>query len=80
LQGQIANGGFDLVPGVLDAIQQGTANWSIGQNPYAQGFITSSLIHMGAERGFTPFDYDTGAEIIDASNIEAVIEREAAFS
>lgn len=80
LQGQVANGGFDLVPGVIDAIQNGTANWSIGQNPYAQGFITSSLIHMGAQRGFQPFDYDTGAEVVDASNIEEIAAREAEFA
>jgi len=80
LQGRFANGGFDLVPGVLAAIGAGTAQWSIAQNPYAQGFVTSALIHMGAERGYPPFSYDTGAEVVDAANIEAVVEREAQFA
>jgi ribose transport system substrate-binding protein len=79
-QGQLANGGFDLIPGVLDAIKNGTAQWSIGQNPYAQGWVTSALIHMQIEHDFPPFSYDTGAEVVDASNIDAVIEREAAFA
>jgi ribose transport system substrate-binding protein len=80
LEGRFANGGFDLVPGVLTAIENGTAQWSIAQNPYAQGWVTSSLIHMGAEKGYPPFSYDTGAEVVDASNIEMVVEREAQFA
>jgi ribose transport system substrate-binding protein len=80
LQGKFANGGFDLVPGVTDAIKAGNAQWSIGQNPYAQGWVTASLIHMQVEHGYPPFSYDTGAEIVDASNIDAVIEREAVFA
>jgi ribose transport system substrate-binding protein len=78
--GKIANGGFDLVPGVIDAIKTGSAQWSIGQNPYAQGWITSALIHMKVSAGFEPFSYDTGAEVVDSSNIAAVAEREAKFS
>lgn len=80
LQGKFANGGFDLVPGVTDAIKAGTAQWSIGQNPYAQGWVTASLIYMQVEHDYPPFSYDTGAEIVDASNIDAIIEREAVFA
>ena len=79
LQGKFANGGFDLVPGVLDAIENGLAQWSIAQNPYAQGWVTSALIHMAIENGYPPFSYDTGAEVVDASNIGEVVEREAQF-
>src|SRR5215212_6418823 len=79
LQGKFAIGGFDLVPGVLDAIENGLAQWSIAQNPYAQGWVTSALIHMAIENGYPPFSYDTGAEVVDASNIGEVIEREAQF-
>jgi ribose transport system substrate-binding protein len=79
LQGKFANGGFDLVPGVLDAIQNGLAQWSIAQNPYAQGWVTSALIHMAIDNGYPPFSYDTGAEVVDASNIDMVVEREKQF-
>ncbi len=78
--GKIANGGFDLVPGVIDVIKNGSAQWSIGQNPYAQGWVTSALIHMKTSAGFEPFSYDTGAEVVDASNIAAIAEREAKFA
>jgi ribose transport system substrate-binding protein len=79
LQGKFANGGFDLVPGVLDAIENGLAQWSIAQNPYAQGWVTSALIHMAIDNGYPPFSYDTGAEVVDAANIGEVVEREAQF-
>lgn len=80
LQGKFANGGFDLVPGVLDAIKVGTAQWSIAQNPYAQGWITAALIHMATAHDYPAFDYDTGAEVVDATNIDMVVEREAVFA
>ncbi len=37
LQGKFANGGFDLVPGVLTAIENGEAQWTVGQNPVRAG-------------------------------------------
>ena len=80
LQGKFANGGFDLLPGVLDAIKKGTAQWAIGQNPYAQGWVTSSLIHMATAHGYPPFDYDTGSEVVDSTNIDFVMEREVQFA
>ncbi len=80
LQGKFANGGFDLVQGVLDAVKAGTAQWSVAQNPYAQGWVTSSLIHMATQRGYPPFSYDTGSEVVDATNIDVVIEREKQFA
>lgn len=76
---RFANGGFDLVQGVLDAIKNGSAQWSIGQNPYAQGFVASALLDMEMEAGFPAVDYDTGAEVVDASNIDEVAEREARY-
>ncbi len=79
-EGKFANGGFDLVPGVLDAIAQGNAQWSIGQNPYAQGWISSALLSMQMEHNYPAFSYDTGAEVVDASNIEMVTAREAVFN
>ncbi len=80
LVGKFSNGGFDLIQDVLTAIKAGEAHWAIGQNPYGQGWVTASLIHMALEGGYPPFDYDTGAELVDATNIDAVITREAKFA
>jgi ribose transport system substrate-binding protein len=80
LQGRFANGGFDLLPDVLTAIKNGEAQWTVGQNPFAQGWVTSSLIHMKLENGYDPSDYIIGADLVTAANIDAVIEREAQFA
>lgn len=80
LTGKFANGGFDLVPAILDAIDKGTAQWSIGQNPYAQGWVSASLLDMMMEAGYPGYSYDTGSEVVDKGNIKAVIAREAKFA
>jgi ribose transport system substrate-binding protein len=79
LQGKFANGGFDLLPDVLTAIKNGEAQWTVGQNPFAQGWVTSALIHMKLENGYDPSDYIIGADLVTAENVDAVIEREAQF-
>ncbi len=75
--GQFAVGGYDLLDQTLENIKDGSVDFTIGQNPYAQGFMTAALIYQGLERGYPASDIDTGAEIVDASNIDAVIERES---
>jgi ABC-type sugar transport system substrate-binding protein len=78
--GQFAIGGFDLIKPVLDGIKAGTIHWTLGQNPWAQGFVAAALAAMELDPGYPARDYDTGAEVVDRSNIDAVIEREARFA
>lgn len=80
LQGKFSNGGFDLLPDVLNGIKDGTIQWAIGQNPFAQGWVTSALIHMNLENGYNASDYIIGADLVTAENIDAVIERELAVA
>lgn len=77
LVGRFAVGGYDLVDNVLLGIQDGSVDFTIGQNPYAQGFLTAALIYQGLEAGYPASDIDTGAEIVDSTNIEDIIAREA---
>jgi len=72
-------GGFDLVAPILNDIKKGTIQYTIGQNPYAQGWVASALLSMELDPGYPAFTYDTGAEVVDASNITAVIAREKRF-
>jgi ABC-type sugar transport system substrate-binding protein len=65
---------------VLDGIKAGTIHWTLGQNPWAQGFVAAALAAMELDPGYPARDYDTGAEIVDSSNIDAVIAREARFA
>jgi ribose transport system substrate-binding protein len=79
LVGKFSNGGFDLLDAVLAGIKAGEINWAIGQNPYAQGWVTASLIHMKLENGYDPSDFLIEADLVTAENIDAVIPREAVF-
>ncbi len=76
VQGKVALGGFDLLPTTLENIQGGTMQWTIGQDPYTQGFMPVLMAWKALEYGYPPVSYDTGAEIIDASNIAAIQVRE----
>jgi len=77
LVGKFAVGGYDLLDQTLLNIKDGSVDFTIGQNPYAQGFMAAALIYQGLERGYPASDIDTGAEIVDSTNIDNVMEREA---
>lgn len=80
LVGKFANGGFDLVGPVLTGIADGSIDFSLGQNPYAQGWVAASMVAMQIGAGFPACVADTGAEVVDKSNIAEIQKREAAFS
>ncbi len=77
LVGKFAVGGYDLVDYVLEGIKNGSVDFTLGQNPYAQGFLTSALMYQGLEVGYPAVDIDTGAELVDATNIDEIIARES---
>jgi ABC-type sugar transport system substrate-binding protein len=77
LVGKFAVGGYDLVDFVMEGIKNGSVDFSLGQNPYAQGFLTSALMYQGLEVGYPASDIDTGAELVDATNIDKIMAREA---
>lgn len=77
---KLGNGGFDLVQPVLQGIKGGQIDFTLDQNPWAQGWIASSLVAMEMSPGFQAFSYDTGAALIDASNITKILKREAVFA
>lgn len=77
LVGKFANGGFDLTAPVLDGIKDRSVDYTIGQNPYGQGWVSAALLAMQINPGYPAFSYDTGAEVVTAENIDAVATREA---
>ncbi len=79
LVGKFAVGGYDTEEAVLMGIQDGSVDFTIGQNPYGQGFITSALMYQYLLAKQPAGDVDTGAELIDGTNIEEVLEREAVW-
>lgn len=73
--GDIAGGGFDLTEETLDHIGNDTLKYTIGQDPYSQGYIPVIQMFAYLDRGMPPKDYPTGAEVIDSSNIDFATER-----
>lgn len=79
LVGKFGVGGFDLIGPVLTGIADGSIDFSLGQNPYAQGWMAAAMIAQQIDPKFPGSVCDTGAEIVDKTNIKAVQTREAAF-
>ncbi|MFB7953269.1 MULTISPECIES: substrate-binding domain-containing protein [unclassified Streptomyces] len=80
LVGKFAVGGFDLIQPVLDGIKDKAIDFSLGQNPYAQGWIAAALLAEEFDPGYPARTYDTGAEVVNAANVDAVATREARFA
>ena len=76
LQGKLLGGGFDLVPKILEYIKDGSLQFTIGQDPYAQGFYPIIMLYNYLEKGVPPHSIDTGAEIITKDNVDAIMKRE----
>lgn len=80
LHDELLGGGFDLNPATLDYIKEDALQFTIGQDPYSQGFYPIVIMWLYAEKGILPKNVDTGAEIVDASNIESVMDRESKWA
>lgn len=73
---ELLGGGFDLEEPTMTAIGDGIMDYTIGQDPYSQGYVPTILAWLYVERGIPPKDYMTGAEVIDRENIEFTLERD----
>lgn len=66
--------GFDLSPKTLELIQAGHIRFTVDQQPYAQGFYPVVALALKLRYGIEPSNIDTGAAIVDRSNVEQVID------
>jgi simple sugar transport system substrate-binding protein len=66
--------GFDLSPETLRLIQEGHIRCTIDQQPYIQGFYPVIQLALYLRYGIAPYDLDAGAAIIEASNVQRVID------
>lgn len=74
LQGKVVVGGFDLLPNTGPAIKKGINKAVIDQQPYLQGYYTVVQLSMIRYGRFSAFDIDTGRGIVDASNVDEVLD------
>jgi simple sugar transport system substrate-binding protein len=73
-KGKLYGGGFDMVPDVMNAIQQGTMQFTIDQQPYLQGFQTVVQLYLLKRFQLAPTDVNTGVAAITAANVESVMK------
>ena len=71
LTGKIASGGFDTAPQTLSALQAGTMDFTIYQNPYMQGFLPVLYMYLYnlSDAQLPPPDTDTGLSVIDKQHV-----------
>ncbi|WP_378949587.1 substrate-binding domain-containing protein [Paracoccus sp. R86501] len=73
---EVQLGTFDMSASVLERIEAGTQVMAIDQQPYLQGFLSTSMlfshIKFGTELATKPVL--TGPAIVDASNVSTAIE------
>jgi simple sugar transport system substrate-binding protein len=74
-------GGFDLTPTTLSAINAGSIDFTINQNPYLQGFLPALYLYMFNLSGglVTPPDSDTGLSFITKSNVGPYLTNSSRF-
>lgn len=74
--GQVQLGTFDMSASVLKRIEEGTQTMAIDQQPYLQGFLSTSMLFanlkFGTEIATKPVL--TGPAIVDASNVATAIQ------
>jgi simple sugar transport system substrate-binding protein len=70
--GDIYVGGFDLSAATVDAINSGFLGVVLDQQPWLQGYLPILQIALTVKYGFSGLNIDTGAALIDASNIDFV--------
>ncbi len=67
--------GFDLVRPLLDAIAGGNIDFTVGQDPYSQGFQNVPLAWMYLERGIEMKNLEWGVSVVDEENVDFALER-----
>lgn len=67
----VPSGGFDTAPSTLSALQAGTVDFTIFQDPYLQGFLPTLYLYMYNLSGgqLPPPDTDTGLSVITKHTI-----------
>lgn len=74
LKGKVLGGAFDLVPDVMNAINAGTMQFTIDQQPYLQGFNAVMQLYLLKKYQLTPADVNTGVAPITAANVDKVMK------
>ncbi|MFB6296149.1 MAG: substrate-binding domain-containing protein [Halobacteriales archaeon] len=75
LEGPMVICGFDLLRPLLNGIKNGNIDFTVGQDPYSQGFQNVPLAWMYVERGIEMKDIEWGVSVWDQDNVDFALER-----
>ncbi|MBW8003660.1 MAG: substrate-binding domain-containing protein [Planctomycetes bacterium] len=70
--GEIYTAGFDLSAAIAGGIKEGWIGVVLDQQPWLQGYLPIVQICLAKKYGFSGLHIDTGAALIDKSNIDFV--------
>jgi simple sugar transport system substrate-binding protein len=68
----VRGGGFDLLPGTLDAIADGHLDFTIDQQPYLQGFVPVQqlFLYRYSSGLVSPAETNTGLKLVTRANVK----------
>lgn len=72
--GEVLLGGFDLVPEVLEQMENGYIQVQVDQQPYMQGFMPVMQAYLVETAGLAPADIDTGQGIVTPEDVASIME------
>ncbi|MEQ4207610.1 sugar ABC transporter substrate-binding protein [Actinopolymorpha sp. B9G3] len=77
----VAAGGFDLVPGTLNAIEAGDLDFTIDQQPYLQGFLPVLSLYLYKLSGglVAPAETNTGLLFVTKDNVKPYLTTKTRF-
>lgn len=72
--GKVVLGGFDLVPVVLDRMEEGYIQGAVDQQPYLQGYLPIVQIVLMKRYKLSAWDVNTGSKVIRPQDVPEVRE------
>ncbi|HEX7292383.1 MAG TPA: substrate-binding domain-containing protein [Conexibacter sp.] len=77
--GDIIVGSFEDAVPTLNLVKEGWVTASVSSQRYSWGFVSTMLANQALERGVAAREYMTGAQVIDATNVDPSLEQAAQF-
>jgi ABC-type sugar transport system substrate-binding protein len=69
LKGKVYGAGFDITPGMMKYVKEGSIQATMGQNPYLQGYFAVEQAWLYLAKGQPPLEINTGSELVTPKNM-----------
>jgi ABC-type sugar transport system substrate-binding protein len=74
LKGKVFGAGFDITPGMMKYIKDGSIQATMGQNPYLQGYYAVEQAWLYLAKGIPPLEINTGSELVTPNNMKPYLK------